>query len=212
MFFRLLHALSLLLITGVPITESVAVHSQPPNVTINSISAKGPGCPLDTVSATTSYDGDTITFGFDQFHPYIGPGYPAFERSKTCTIRLRLGHALGYGFELVDAVYHGSARLDVNLSATIQSSYEIIDDNLGGANAQTEVTASGELFGIYTLVGVPKDSTIVSKYGRVENELQVTTRVTLMSRSASNWGSIDDNPPFLLKVQQLHLRWLACDI
>ncbi|KAL2194695.1 hypothetical protein P885DRAFT_62794 [Corynascus similis CBS 632.67] len=210
MFFRLFHGLSLLLITGTPITGSVAVQAQPPNVTINLISAKGPGCPLGTVSATASYDGGTITFGFDQFHPYIGVGYPASERSKTCTISVRLGHALGYGFELVNAVYHGFARLDVNLSATIQSSYEITDSNLRGANAQTEVTASGELFGAYTLVGVPKDSTIVSKYGQVENELQVTTRVTLMSRSASNWGSIEDEPPFLLEVQQLRLRWLAC--
>lgn len=58
------------------------------------VSTQGAGCPTEPVSATIDSDGTTVAFGFDKIQAHIGPGYPLTEKTKTCTILLRLGYPL----------------------------------------------------------------------------------------------------------------------
>ncbi|KAH6838615.1 hypothetical protein B0I37DRAFT_241678 [Chaetomium sp. MPI-CAGE-AT-0009] len=201
----------LALVTAVAPLASAAILPRLDDVTITSISAQGSGCPQGTMSTSFSSDQTVITFGFDEFHPYIGPGISPAFKTQTCNITLTLSHPLGYSFEILDAVYHGLARLDANLTGVIQSSYKITGDESGDGAFQTQANIAGELIGVYTRTDtIPEGSRFASPCGRDANGLQIVTRAAISSRSSSNSGGLDDEPPFSLTVQQIHLGWSAC--
>ncbi|KAH6635799.1 hypothetical protein F5144DRAFT_565463 [Chaetomium tenue] len=202
--------LGLLLTAGTPLARAAAL-PQLDNITIASISAEGTGCPQGTISTALSADRTTITFGFDEFHPYIGPGISPADKTKTCNIALTLSHPPEYGFEIVDTVYHGFARLDANLTAALRSSYTVTSDGAGNGTLQTKANIDGELVGVFTRTEtVTEESGLASMCGRDKSQLQIATRATLTSRSSSTSGGWDDEPPFSLMVQQIRLRWSTC--
>ncbi|KAK4032946.1 hypothetical protein C8A01DRAFT_50381 [Parachaetomium inaequale] len=211
MFLTSSQTLSLLLALT-PSAISASILPRLNNVTVTSVSAHGLGCPEGTLSSNINPDKTTVTFGFDEFQAYLGPGYSVIEKSQTCTITLSLSYPPGSTFKITDAVYHGSARLDAGMSANIRSSYRITSDEAGGSAAQTQASAAGELLGVYTRTDtIPSSSRIGSACGRGEAVLQITTRIAVTSSSASVSGNVDDEPVFSLGVQQLGLEWSACE-
>ena len=202
--------LGLLLAAGTRLASATTL-PQPDNITIASINVEGTGCPQGTISTAFSADRTTITFGFDDFHPYIGPGISHADKTKTCNMTLTLSHPLGYNFGILDTVYHGFARLDANLTATLWSSYTIARDGAGNDTLQTKANIAGELVGVFTRTeAVTEESELASRCGRDKSQLQVTTRATLTSSSSSTSGGWDEEPPFSLMVQQIRLRWSTC--
>lgn len=75
-----------------PIIELNPRQSIPPpdQITIISAMTSGNGCPSGTVSTTFSPDKTVVTFGFDAFQTYIGPGTRPQDHSKNCQIHLSL--------------------------------------------------------------------------------------------------------------------------
>ncbi|KAK3295189.1 uncharacterized protein B0H64DRAFT_416984 [Chaetomium fimeti] len=199
------------LVTVADPVASATILPQLSNVTITSISAQGTGCPEGTMSTAFSSDRTTITFGFDDFDTYIGPGMSPASKSKTCNITLTLSHPLGYSFEILDVVYHGFARLDAESNGIIVSSYTITGNEEGNGVFQTRSNIAGEPVGVYTRTNaIPEQSRLASRCGAGETGLQMETRATVSSGSSSNSGGWDDEPPFSLTVQQIHLGWSAC--
>jgi hypothetical protein len=186
---------------------------EPSNITITSISAEGAGCPPNIgISTSFSPDRNTITFGFDEFHLYIGPGISLPHKSKICNIALTLSHPRGYNFEVMGAVYHGLVRADADLTGTLQSTYTIATDGVGNGTFQTKASVVGELVGYYTRrESIPEESRFASPCGRDESRVQIATRASLTSRSSSTSGGWGDGPPFSLTVQQIEFEWSACE-
>jgi len=85
-----------------PIAELDARQSAPPpnQITIISAMTSGNGCPSGTVSTTFSPDKTLVTFGFDAFQTYIGPGTKPQDHSKNCQIHLSLQCKLPSLFDL----------------------------------------------------------------------------------------------------------------
>jgi len=195
-----------------PLAHSTAISPRLSNVTVTSVSTQGAGCPMGTVSTLLSTDGTAITLGFDQFETYYGPGYPATQKSKTCIIDLALDYALGYTFAILSTTYRGSALLDTGMNAAIASTYRIISDEAEDGTVQTRDSMSGGSVEVYMrTVDVPAGSTINSACGRNSATLQITTRVSVSSNSATVSGSVTGDPQFSLWYQQLHLGWVACN-
>lgn len=213
MFPRLRGPLSLLLTAAISLASAAFLQvPEPANITITSISAEGAGCPPSTISTSLSFDRTTVTFGFDKFQTYIGPGISPVEKSKTCNIALTLSHPRGYNFEILGAVYHGLVRADANLIGRLQSSYTIGGDGIGNGKFQTTGDVVGELVGYYTRRAlIPKPSRPASRCGTDESRVQIATRAALTSRSSSTSGGWDDEPPFSLTVQQIEFEWSACE-
>jgi hypothetical protein len=68
-----------------------ARQAPPPNQTIIvNAQTSGNGCPQGTVSTNFSPDRTIVTFGFDSFQTYIGPGTAPADHSKNCQIHLTL--------------------------------------------------------------------------------------------------------------------------
>lgn len=212
MFPTLFPFLSLFLAVAAPALASSAT-SRLSNVTITSFSAQGPGCPKGTVSTTLSKDGTAITFGFDAFQVYVGPGFSLPDRVKNCAMLLELSYPLGHTFVVLDATYRGSAVLDVGMNGTVESLYAMADGGAGDRTVQTQASVAGTFAGGYTKTGNAMDSwRMGSVCGRDEVGLQITTRVAVRSSNPSVSGSIiTDDAPFSLAYQQLRLGWSACE-
>lgn len=77
------------------------------------------------VSETDShtYSNQVVTFGFDAFQTYIGPTAKQADKTKQCQIHLSLQYPGGFQYSVVDATYHGWARLDPGVTGTFVSSY-----------------------------------------------------------------------------------------
>jgi hypothetical protein len=64
-----------------------------------------------------------VTFGFDQFTTLIGPTAQQADKSKACQLHLDLQYQGGFQYSVVNAVYHGYARLDPGVTGTFLSTY-----------------------------------------------------------------------------------------
>ena len=64
-----------------------------------------------------------VTFGFDSFQTYIGPTAAQADKSKACAIHLNLQYPGGFQYAIVDATYHGYARLDAGVTGNFLSTY-----------------------------------------------------------------------------------------
>jgi hypothetical protein len=69
-----------------------------------------------------------ITYGFDQFQTYIGPGTKAADHSKNCQLHLNLKYPGGFQYSVVDATYHGFARLDAGVTGSFITTYYFSQD------------------------------------------------------------------------------------
>jgi hypothetical protein len=207
-----LQALSLLLAVVSPLAASVALLPRVDNITVTSVYWQGTGCPAGSVSSSISYDRSTVTFAFDMLETYSGPGISPAEKSKNCIIYLGLRYPRGSKFEIVGATYRGHARIDTGMNGTIQSTYLITSPGATNASAVTRARIDGELIDYYTTADtISSGSRIASPCGQEEARVQIATRVSLTSAQRSDWGTIDDSPPFSLLYQQVHLGWSICE-
>ncbi|KAK0707374.1 hypothetical protein B0H67DRAFT_496268 [Lasiosphaeris hirsuta] len=180
------------------------------NINITSVTTQDNGCPLGSISSSISPDGTALTFGFDQFKVYYGPGYTPADKTKQCAIAMTVSYRSGYSFELLGATYHGPAQLDSGMTGTVSSSYVLTPAS--DALARTQVNNTGPFTGIYTKSDtLATSSRILAPCQGSPVQLQINTRVSLISRNAPVSGGFDDEAPFSLGVHQLHLGWSRCE-
>ncbi|KAK3349870.1 hypothetical protein B0T25DRAFT_250614 [Lasiosphaeria hispida] len=210
-----LRNVGLLLLGQVAVASSLSVTSPPrvlpraSNINITSVATQGNGCPLGSISTSISPDGTTLTFGFDEFKAYYGPGYTPADKSKQCTIAMAVSYRSGQPFELLGATYRGPAQLGSGVTGTIYSSYVLTPAS--DAVASTQVNSTGPFMGVYTKSDtIAKSSRMLAPCQGTQVQLQINTRVSVTSRNASFSGGFDDEAPFSLGIHQLHLGWSQC--
>jgi hypothetical protein len=69
-----------------------------------------------------------VTFGFDGFQTYIGPGTKPADKTKNCQLHLNLKYPGGFQFAVVDSTYHGYAQLDKGVTGAFFSTYFFSQD------------------------------------------------------------------------------------
>jgi hypothetical protein len=184
----------------------------PTQIQITSASFSGNGCPQGTVSTSISPDRTVITFGFDSFQTYIGPGTSISDRSKNCQLHLNLAYPGGFEFAVVDSTYHGYAQLEKGTSGTFYSTYYFSQDASATTTTQTSITGGGdwEAGQVYTKQDtVPTASYIWSPCGAT-GILNINNRIALSSSNSSASGEITDDDATVAFTQQIHLNWRSC--
>jgi len=184
----------------------------PSGVTISSVSFSGNGCPQNSVSTSISTDKTVVTFGFDSFQTYIGPGTSVSDHTKNCQLHLNLLYPSGFTFAVVDATYHGYAQLDSGVSGTFLSTYYFSQDASATATTQTTITGGGVWANgqVYTKDDqVPTASFIWSPCG-ANGILNVNNRIALSSSSSSASGEVTDDDATISFTHQVHLSWYHC--
>ncbi|OIW31411.1 hypothetical protein CONLIGDRAFT_653914 [Coniochaeta ligniaria NRRL 30616] len=184
----------------------------PNEIQITSASFSGNGCPQGTVSTSISPDKTVITFGFDGFQTYIGPGYNPTDKTKNCQLHLNLKYPGGFQFSVVDSTYHGYAQLDPGVTGTFYSTYYFSQSASDTTTTQTSISGGGIWAGgqVYTKADtIPTASYIYSPCG-ANGILNINNRIALTSTNSSAVGELTDDDATVAFTQQIHLSWKTC--
>ncbi|KAI0848398.1 hypothetical protein F5Y00DRAFT_262490 [Daldinia vernicosa] len=185
---------------------------KPDEISIISASASGNGCPQGTVTSDLSADRNVITFGFDAFQVYTGPGTTPADKSKNCQLHLNLKYPGGFQFAIVESTYHGYAQLETGVTGTFYSTYYFSQDAAATTTTRTSIDGGGIWADgqVYTKQDqVPTASVIWSPCG-ASGILNVNNRIALTSSNASASGQISDDDATVAFTQQVHVSWQAC--
>ena len=153
-----------------------------------------------------------MTFGFDAFQTYIGPGTSVTDHTKNCQLHLNLKYPGGFSFAVIDSTYHGFAQLDPGVTGTFFSSYYFSQDAAATSTTRTSISgggvwASGQ---VYTKTDqVPTASYVRSPCGG-SAILNINNRVALTSSDGSASGQITDDDATVAFTHQIHLKWFSC--
>ncbi|TPX17591.1 uncharacterized protein E0L32_012101 [Thyridium curvatum] len=194
--------------------DGTADNPDPNDIQIISTSFSGNGCPQGSVSTTISPDktSKVVTFGFDKFQTYIGPGYDPTTKTKNCQLHLNLRYPGGFQFAVVDSTYHGYAQLDPGVTGTFYSTYYFSQDASATTTTRTSITGGGIWADgqVYTKNDqVPTASYIYSPCG-ANGILNVNNRISLTSSNSSAVGEITNDDATVAFTQQVHLSWSRC--
>ncbi|KAF2004025.1 hypothetical protein P154DRAFT_543505 [Amniculicola lignicola CBS 123094] len=184
----------------------------PGQITIISSSYSGSGCPQGSVSTSTSPDKTVITFGFDQFQTYIGPGTVPADHSKNCQLHLSLKYPGGFQYAVVDATYHGWARLDAGVTGQFITSYFFSQDAAKTSTTKMSVQGGGKLLTgeVYTKQdSIETTATIWSPCGNT-GLLNLNNRLSLTASNKTASGELSNDDATVAFTQQLHVAWRAC--
>lgn len=184
----------------------------PKQIQINSVSFSGNGCPQGSVSTSISPDKTVITFGFDRFQTYIGPGVSPAEKTKNCQLHLNLKYPGGFQFSVVESTYHGYAQLDKGVTGTFYSTYYFSQDASATTTTQTSISGGGiwAQGQVYTKADkIPTASYIYSPCG-ASGILNVNNRIALTSTNSSASGTVSDDDATVAFTQQVNLNWRTC--
>ncbi|KAF6816099.1 secreted protein [Colletotrichum musicola] len=184
----------------------------PKEIQIVNASFSGSGCPQGSVSTIISPDRTVITFGFDRFQTYIGPGLPLAERTKNCALHLSLKYPGGFQFAVVESTYHGYAQLDEGVTGTFYSTYFFSQDASSTTTTQTSIAGGGIWLDgqVYTKQdSIPTASLIWAPCGAT-GILNVNNRIALTTRNPQAYGSITDDDATVAFTQQINVKWQAC--
>ncbi|KAF2646297.1 hypothetical protein P280DRAFT_386932 [Massarina eburnea CBS 473.64] len=210
MFYKITAFLPVLAL-ATPVPQS-GTAPDPGQITIIDSAYSGNGCPQGSVSTTTSPDRTVITYGFDQFQTYIGPGSKQSDHSKQCQLHLNLKYPGGFQYAVVEATYHGWARLDQGVTGTFLTSYFFSQD--AAKTSTTRMTASGG--------GSLVDGQVYTKQDKIETTavvwspcgttgiLNVNNRISLTSSNSSAYGELSNDDATVAFTQQVHVAWQAC--
>ncbi|KAF1836375.1 hypothetical protein BDW02DRAFT_493828 [Decorospora gaudefroyi] len=196
-----------------PLPQNAAGDAPPQDqITIVDTSYSGNGCPQGSVSTSTSTDKTVITYGFDQFQTYIGPGTTPADRSKNCQLHLNLKYPGGFQYAVVDATYHGWARLDPGVTGSFITTYYFSQD--AGKTQTTRMSAVGSkelaMGQVYTKQdSVETTATIWSPCGQ-NGILNINNRIALRNQKPDQSGEMSNDDATVAFTQQLHVAWRKC--
>jgi hypothetical protein len=184
----------------------------PKLITITGMTWSGSGCPQDTVSTSLSTDRTVVTFGFDAFQTYIGPGTAVQDRTKNCQLHLELKYPGGFQFAVVESTYHGYAQLEKGVTGTFYSTYYFSQDAAATTTTRVSIAGGGvwEQGQVYTKQDqIPTASIIWSPCG-ANGILNINNRIGLTSTNTTAFGSITDDDATIALTQQLNVQWRSC--
>ncbi|KAF2267697.1 hypothetical protein CC78DRAFT_591054 [Lojkania enalia] len=184
----------------------------PAQISILDSSYSGNGCPQGSVSTTTSPDKTVITYGFDAFQTYIGPYTKPADHSKNCQLHLNLKYPGGFQYAVVDATYHGFARMDAGITGTFLTTYFFSQD--AAKTSTTRMTAQGggalEMGQVYTKQDkIETTATVWSPCGTT-GILNINNRLSLTSKDPTASGEMSNDDATVAFTQQLHVAWRTC--
>lgn len=155
-----------------------------------------------------------MTFGFDQFQTYIGPGVSPTLKSKNCQLHLTLKYPSGFQFAVLDSTYHGYAQLEPGVTGTFYSTYYFSQDAQATTTTQTSIQGGGVWAGgqVYTKNDkIPTASYIWSPCG-ANGILNINNRIALTSTNSTASGEVTNDDATIGLGQQLNvkLNWRQC--
>ncbi|KAN0073205.1 protein of unknown function (DUF4360) domain containing protein [Elaphomyces granulatus] len=186
------------------------VGPDPSQVTFDTVSYAGTGCPAGSVSNIASADRTVLTSIFDQFVAAVGPAIPVTSNRKNCQMSLRIHYPGGFQFSIFSADYRGFAQLDPGVEGLQKSTYyfsgEIPQDSL-------QTTFTGPLSQDYLLHDELLQTSLIWSPCGQEGLLNINSQVRLdkePSAKANAAGQLTVDSVDL-KVRVIYgIQWRKC--
>jgi hypothetical protein len=181
----------------------------PPNpteVTVQSITYDGTGCPQGSVGQSIGQDGTSFTLSFDQFVAARGPGIAAADAVKTCQLSLSLKVPQGWQYSIGTIDYRGLVSLPKKMKATQETTYYFQGD---GELSSADTTFVGPVTKDYLIRDTLPFSTVVWSSCDVSRPLTVTTQLSLKGGSTEPGQITNDSVDGKVKFV-LALQWKQC--
>lgn len=204
-------------------------------ITINTVSTSGSGCPRSAVSVSISPDRTVVTLGFDSFHVGIGQSFSISDREKECNIHLNLHYPAGYSYAVIETTYHGFAQMDEGVEGAFETEYVFADEKgkglvgglLGGLIGGL-LGAVGDLLGVVTRVvipggglfadgdsfsiteKVPANKKVLAPCDGKDVNLLIRTTISLSASKRDAQGQLVDDDATIDLTQQVRLEWQKC--
>ncbi|KAH7410943.1 hypothetical protein BKA64DRAFT_741572 [Cadophora sp. MPI-SDFR-AT-0126] len=194
-----------------PVAQRQAKSPPADEIKIISAQSSGNGCPQGSVSSTISPDRTVVTFGFDAFQTYIGPTAAQADKTKQCQIHLSLQYPGGFQYSVVDATYHGWARLDPGVTGTFVSSYFF--SQAASQTCTTRSTISGAQWvngDVYTKQDLIESTAVIWSPCGANGILNVNNRIALSSTNSKQTGELSNDDATVAFTHQLHVAWQPC--
>jgi len=183
----------------------------PDQITIVDVSTSGTGCPQGSVSTSLSPDGTVVTLGFDSFLALIGPTAAQADKSKNCQIHLDLQYPGGFQYAVVDAVYHGYARLDPGVTGTFLSTYYFSQNAASTTTTRSTISGSDWADGnVYTKEDQVESTAIIWSPCGDTGILNVNNRISLSANTTTGTGELSDDDATVSFDHQIHVSWQPC--
>jgi len=199
-------------VLGVTLGESSgsatnATKPDPSQVTIQSISYGGSGCPQNSVGQFISDDKETFTLIFDDMVASIGGGVASTETRKNCQINLNLHYPTGFQYSVLSTTFRGYASLDAGVSGTQSATYYF-----SGSNTQATATQpfKGPVNADYaTPESIPFASAVWAPCG-ASLPLNINTQVRLTSTKSTAQGLLTQDSLDGKITYVVGLSWRQC--
>jgi len=200
------------LASAIPATP-FAKRDTPPvdQIIIKEVDSSGTGCPQGSVSESLSTDGLVVTFGFDDFYAEIGPAAAQADKTKNCQLHLTLDYPGGFQYAVVDAVYHGYARLDPGVTGTFLSTYFFSQNAAQTTTTRSTISGADWVDGnVYTKEDEVESTVIIWSPCGAEGILNVNNRISLSATNSTLTGELSDDDATVSFEHQLHVAWQRC--
>ena len=134
------------------------------------------------------------------------------DRSKNCQLHLNLKYPGGFQYAVVDATYHGWARLDEGVTGSFITTYYFSQDAGKTQTTRMSAVGGGALLNgqVYTKQdSVETTATIWSPCGQ-NGILNINNRIALTNKKSDQAGEMSNDDATVAFTQQLHVAWRAC--
>jgi hypothetical protein len=176
-------------------------------VTIESISFAGTGCPANSVVGQLSSDLTYVTLLYDSFVAQAGKNIPPSEYRKNCQLNVKLKYPQGWQFSVFKADYRGYAYIPKGSKGTCKATYYFSGQSSQIASTLTINGAFNDNYLKTDQFGI--ESTVWSPCGQ-EGLLNINSevRLTPLDSNAAALLTVDSTD---LKFTQIHyLQWQKC--
>jgi hypothetical protein len=196
---------------AMPAAPAKRTGPSPDKITFTSATFSGNGCPQNTVSTSISPDKTVVTFGFDAFQAYIGPGTSIQDRTKNCQLHLNVKYPKGYNFAVLSSTYHGFALLEAGVDADFFSTYYYSEKAADTFTTRTTISGGGMWADgqVYTKQDVAPQPIVKAPCGD-SAILNINNRINLKSSNSKASGMITNDDATVDISQQLVIEWYEC--
>jgi len=125
---------------------------------------------------------------------------------------LNLKYPGGFQYAVVDATYHGWARLDQGVTGTFVTSYFFSQD--AGKTSTTRMTANGggalTAGQVYTKSDSIETTAVIWSPCGGNGILNINNRISLTSSDSKAAGELSNDDATVAFTQQVHVAWRPC--
>lgn len=194
------------------LSQASLAQFSPGQVSIQSVTLAGSGCPAGTARAVLAPDGSSLTVMYDQFEARADSAQPLAR--KNCEVLVKIRKPVIYAFAVESADFRGFVGLDHGTRATQKVKVETGSGKLAKVNVNLAQQAwRGPLNENFTISAVKPVEGL--KYlscfqPKKDAQLKIKSEIVVENGGGSSQGLITIDSFDGSLVQKYNLKWINC--